>query len=175
MSLIVAIDESVNTALASIRTPVVHNLFWLISFTIYLAVLATLVYFFLIKPNSHKKKNLECIWTGIKYPFAWVLLASYTALYLILSVIKQYASRIRPDGSDWLSFPSRHATFAFFIAITFPTKNKNVKRALYGWAALICISRLVLAEHWLSDVVFGAGLGLLTGFGFKYVFERKKQ
>ena len=174
MSFIVTIDNAVNSALDAIRTPVVHNLFWLISFTLYLAVLATLVYFFLIKPNSHKKKTLKCIWTGLKYPFAWVLLASYITLYLVMSIIKQYASRIRPNASDWLSFPSRHAAFAVFIAIIFPAPRKW-KLAMYGWATIICVSRLVLAEHWLSDVIFGAGLGLLAGFGFNKIFKRKKR
>ena len=81
-------------------------------------------------------------------------------------MMKQQVARVRPNVSNLLSFPSRHAAFAFFIAITFPT-SRTGKIVLYSWAVLIGISRLVLAEHWLSDVVFGAGLGLLAGLGFK--------
>ena len=63
-------------------------------------------------------------------------------------------------NGEFLSFPSRHTAFAFLIAATFPT-NRRGKFALYLWATLVALSRLVLAEHWLSDVVFGAGVGLL--------------
>jgi len=170
MSIIITIDEAVNAALASLRIPIIHNIFWLISLTLYVAVAGSLFYFFFIKPTSHHKKTLKCIWTGIKYPYAWALAATYAVLYLALGVMKQQVARVRPNVSDLLSFPSRHAAFALFIAVTFPAPRKW-KPVLYGWAALICISRLVLAEHWLSDVVFGAGLGLLAGVGFKKVLS----
>ena len=171
MSFIITIDNAVNSALNTIRTPLIHNLFWLISFTVYLAVLATLVYFFFVKPATHKKLHIKGIIEGIKYPYAWALAATYAVLFLVLSMIKQYVGRIRPNASDWLSFPSRRAAFAFFVAVTFPAPRKW-KTVLYAWATLICISRLVLAEHWLSDVVFGAGIGLLAGFGFKKILKQ---
>jgi len=171
MSFIITIDNAVNAALNTIRVPIVHNVFWLISLTAYIAVLATLVYFFFVKPSSHKKKTITCLISGIKYPYAWALAATYAVLYLILGVIKQHASRIRPNASNWLSFPSRHAAFAFFVAVIFPAPRKW-KIVLYIWAAVICLSRLVLAEHWFSDVIFGAGIGLLAGFGFKKALNK---
>ena len=166
MSLIITIDEAVNSALSAIRVPIVNKLFWVIGASLYVVLAGTLFYFFFVKPTSHRKKTLHNVWTGIKYPYAWALAATYTVLFLIIGVMKQQVARVRPNVGDLLSFPSRHAVFALFIAITFPAPRKW-KSVLYGWAALICISRLVLAEHWLSDVVFGAGLGLLAGFGFK--------
>jgi len=169
MSFITAADHVVNAALETFRVPLIHKLFWLVSLTAYLAVAVILFYFFVIKNKLYKSNSLREIYDHVKHRHAWTLLASYTTLYLFLSIVKQYASRIRPNGSDWLSFPSRHAAFAFFIAFTLPTKNKNAKIALYIWATLIAFSRLILSEHWLSDVVFGAGIGLLFALGFKKI------
>ena len=166
MSIIIAIDEAVNSALGAIRVPIINKLFWAISASLYLVLAGVLFYFFFVKPVSHRKKTLHNVWTGIKYPYAWALFATYAVLFLVLGVMKQQVARVRPNVSNLLSFPSRHAAFAFFIAITFPT-SRTGKIVLYSWAVLIGISRLVLAEHWLSDVVFGAGLGLLAGLGFK--------
>ena len=172
MSIVTTIDKPIHAALEAIRSPLTHKLFWVVSLTAYLAVAAILIYFFVIKNKLYKSKSLREIYDHTKNKYAWALLASYTLLYLFLSVIKQYASRIRPNGSNWLSFPSRHAAFAFFIAFTLPTKNRKAKIALYIWAAIVAFSRLILTEHWLSDVVFGAGIGLLFGLGFKKI-EKK--
>jgi membrane-associated phospholipid phosphatase len=175
MSFITAIDQSVHSALEVIRIPLIHELFWAISLTAYLAVAAILIYFFVIKPKLYNARSWREIYDHIKHRYAWTLFAGYTVLFFFLSIVKQYAFRVRPNGSDWLSFPSRHAAFAFFIALTFPTENKKAKIALYIWAALVAFSRLILAEHWLSDVVVGAGIGLLFALGFKKIEKTASQ
>jgi len=79
-------------------------------------------------------------------------------------LLKFSVRRERPDGSDHYSFPSGHATSAFSVA--------TVLAGEYGWAAgvpaylgacAVGYTRLELDKHWLSDVVFGAGLGIASG------------
>lgn len=79
-------------------------------------------------------------------------------------VMKYAAQRERPDGADKYSFPSGHATESFAVA--------SVLGSQYGWeagvpaylaAGFVGYSRLQNDKHWLSDVVAGAGLGILSG------------
>lgn len=144
------IDSFVNSFLEFARISPANKVMILISLSAYIAVVATLIYFF------YKKQNKLALKLGI----------SYVAIFVLVEIIKRVVGRLRPDGSDLFSFPSRHAVFAFFIAATFPT-NRTGKIVLYSWATLVGLSRLILAEHWLTDVLFGAGLGLLAGIILK--------
>jgi undecaprenyl-diphosphatase len=65
--------------------------------------------------------------------------------------------------SDRFSFPSGHALNSFaigsVIALAFPAAAVPVLAV----AASVAASRVVLRLHWLSDVLAGAGVGLLIG------------
>ncbi len=80
------------------------------------------------------------------------------------NALKYAAMRERPDGADKHSFPSGHAAESFAAA--------SVLGSQFGWragapayltAGLVGYSRLQSNKHWLSDVVAGAGLGILAG------------
>ena len=77
--------------------------------------------------------------------------------------IKYIAGRTRPDGTD-RSFPSGHTSSAFATA--------TVLQRHYGWkvgipayalAGYVGASRLHANKHYLSDVAFGAALGIVAG------------
>jgi membrane-associated phospholipid phosphatase len=77
--------------------------------------------------------------------------------------IKYFAGRTRPDGTD-RSFPSGHTSSAFATA--------TVLQRHYGWkvgipayalASYVGASRLNANKHYLSDVAFGAALGIVAG------------
>jgi membrane-associated phospholipid phosphatase len=70
---------------------------------------------------------------------------------------------VRPFSGN-TSFPSGHTTVAFGLAsaIDQETKARWVPFVVYPLAAAVGWSRLRDNEHWLSDVVAGAGLGTWT-------------
>ncbi len=82
----------------------------------------------------------------------------------ITTLLKLSTKRQRPDASNQLSFPSGHASGAFATA--------TVVQRRYGWksgapafgiAAWIAASRLNENKHFLSDVTFGAAIGIAAG------------
>jgi membrane-associated phospholipid phosphatase len=90
--------------------------------------------------------------------------------------LKYAAGRERPDEStdsnDWRdggsSFPSLHTTAAFAIGTVFAESGNDdyrwLRRAVgYGMASATTYLRLHDNQHWLSDTVAGAALGIATG------------
>lgn len=80
--------------------------------------------------------------------------------------LKSITHRLRPDGSDYLSFPSGHtaAAFAFaeFMAQEYGDKSPIYTIVGYGFATTTGIFRVYNRAHWFSDVVAGAGFGILS-------------
>ncbi len=133
-------------------------LFELVSASIYLAVIASIaiVHYWWVKG---KKSKL----------YAILFSAVMVALLITTELLKRSVNRTRPDG-ELFSFPSRHAALAFFIALALPIEKKW-KICLLTWAALVSFSRLWLGVHWLSDVVVGVVLGVISWV----IFEKLKQ
>lgn len=84
-------------------------------------------------------------------------------LYLLL---KNSLKRQRPMGlpvfitpSDRYSLPSGHTAAAFLMATILAIGFPLWAPLLFGWAALVGASRLLLGVHYLSDLVAGALLG----------------
>jgi membrane-associated phospholipid phosphatase len=64
------------------------------------------------------------------------------------------------------SFPSGHTTGAFAAATVFAMEYSDrplVRIIAYSSASLIGLSRITENKHWVSDVLAGAALGLLSG------------
>ena len=77
--------------------------------------------------------------------------------------VKFAAGRTRPDGTS-LSFPSGHTASAFATA-TVLQRNLGWKVGVpaYAVAAYVGASRIQDKRHYLSDVAFGAALGIVAG------------
>ncbi len=80
--------------------------------------------------------------------------------------IKKITRVERPDGSCKTSFPSGHTTIAFAAAEFLHTEYKDIS-PWYGIAGYIAatatgVMRLYNNKHWLSDIVAGAGFGILS-------------
>jgi membrane-associated phospholipid phosphatase len=80
--------------------------------------------------------------------------------------LKYVAHRVRPYGTDPLSFPSGH-TGAAFLAAEFLSEEYSDKSPWYGVLGYTCatttgILRMYGRDHWFSDCVAGAGFGILS-------------
>jgi hypothetical protein len=77
--------------------------------------------------------------------------------------VKAAAGRTRPDGTS-LSFPSGHAASAFATAAVLQ-RHLGWKAGIpaYAVAGYVAASRVQMRRHYLSDVAFGAAIGLVAG------------
>ena len=77
--------------------------------------------------------------------------------------IKFSVGRSRPDGSGY-SFPSGHTTSAFATATVLQRHfGWKVGVPAYAAATYVAASRVQDKRHYLSDVMFGAALGVVAG------------
>lgn len=81
-------------------------------------------------------------------------------------ITKNLTHRLRPNGADYLSFPSGH-TGAAFMAAQFLAEEYGDKSPVYsiiGYTTAVAtgVFRMYNRDHWFSDVVAGAGLGILS-------------
>ena len=82
--------------------------------------------------------------------------------YLLKKLIKQP----RPDGSNEFGFPSGHSAIAFsgatMLSIEYGENYPWVPYAAYTVASGVGALRVAHNKHYWSDVIFGAGLGILS-------------
>jgi hypothetical protein len=92
------------------------------------------------------------------------LLRAQLIAELLVQPVKLATHRLRPDGSNYQSFPSGHAAVTFAGA-TVLERHLGWKKATlaYGIAAYVASSRMHDNVHYLSDVVFGSALGVIAG------------
>ncbi len=118
--------------------------------------------------------------------FLFVFLSlSITGIFTIL--LKWIAGRHRPVdlfnlgrfGFDYFghlyeitSFPSGHVQTAFSLATALTILFPRWGIPLFIMAGAIGISRIIITAHFLSDVIAGAGIGIIGTLILKYYFDR---
>jgi hypothetical protein len=92
---------------------------------------------------------------------------SYGIMAGFVNGIKYTAKEMRPDGSTANSWPSGHTATAF-VGATLLHKEYGLTRspwysvAGYGLATATGVMRVLNNRHWVSDVMSGAGIGILS-------------
>lgn len=110
---------------------------------------------------------------GVEGRSSWTRMLVTDALAAGLTVgtvqlLKSTFDRPRPDGSDNHSFPSGHSAMAFMSA-TLLHREYGMTRSPwytvggYSTALVTSVARELHNKHWLSDVMVGAGIGILAG------------
>ncbi len=112
-----------------------------------------------------------------------VLLLALVSDQLSSNFIKDFVQRTRPchvlqgvhllvGCNDSFSFPSSHAVNNFAGAFFFSHFYPKLKYGLYTGAFLMAISRIFCGVHYFSDILGGAVIGLLIGWGFIILWEK---
>lgn len=77
--------------------------------------------------------------------------------------LKEMSRRSRPQGKGF-SFPSGHTTISFASATVLQQHfGWKVGIPAYAVASYVAASRVQMKRHYLSDVTFGAALGIVAG------------
>lgn len=91
---------------------------------------------------------------------------------VVVAVLKSFVRRRRPMpatdflviGPDKFSFPSGHASRAFYVLLFF-TKLYSLPIIFWmpitAWAVSVALSRLILKRHYILDVLAGALIGIV--------------
>lgn len=118
---------------------------------------------------------------GVKAKNHWFDQSKYLLISNIISSgithsLKNIINKTRPNGGDY-SFPSGHTTFAFTNASVvyqeFKGSSPLIAYSGYAFAATTGTFRVLNNKHWVSDVLVGAGIGILVT-ELVYYFEPLK-
>lgn len=93
---------------------------------------------------------------------------SFILTQAVVNILKFSALEIRPDSSDFLSFPSGHSATAFMCATILFLEYNHHKKSItvigYLCAITVGIMRILNNRHWLFDVLIGAILGIILAY-----------
>ncbi len=101
---------------------------------------------------------------------------------LVNGPIKMFFRRTRPEVIDerphklrqpkTSSFPSGHATSAFFAAAIISESHPKLQKIVYPTAVLVASSRVYVKIHHASDIVAGAAIGASMGAVARRIFRQ---
>lgn len=84
----------------------------------------------------------------------------------VVNGLKYTVKRDRPNHSKNNSFPSGHTATAFMAATMLYKEYKDLSPwvgiGAYSAATLVAAGRMMNNRHWLSDVLAGAGIGIMS-------------
>jgi membrane-associated phospholipid phosphatase len=172
------VDLPLAVWLRSNRTELVKSIFETITFfgRSELYLIPTAVFFILFRKSRQKSAQKSLF-----------IFSTVAASGILVDIIKVIAGRFRPVlyfnrglfgfdffhiDSDYLSFPSGHSATAMSIMVALGKLFPEFRFLFYVTGAIIASSRAVITAHYLSDVITGALIGVLTSvFLYKRFFR----
>jgi hypothetical protein len=112
-----------------------------------------------------------------------ILLKSELVMMTAVTLLKNSSHILRPDSSNYASFPSGHTAQAFAAAAIlseeYGYRYKWVPYLSYGLASTVGVLRMANNKHYLSDVLVAAGVGILSTkaayWTHQYKWGKKKE
>ncbi len=117
------------------------------------------------------------------WPRFWASAAASSAIMAgLVNGIKYTASEMRPDGTTRNAWPSGHTATAFLAATILHkeygmTRSPWISVGAYSLATATGVMRVLNNRHWISDVLSGAGIGILSvelGYGLMDLFFKQR-
>lgn len=108
---------------------------------------------------------------GVKGRSSWGRMAVSDAFSIalmgsVVNTLKHTVHERRPDGSNSRSFPSGHTATAFMCATMLHKEYGHISPWIsiggYTVATATGVSRILNNKHWISDIMVGAGIGILS-------------
>jgi membrane-associated phospholipid phosphatase len=144
-----------------------------------LMVLAWILGIFAFKDQPKLKKSL--LWFGLS-----VLIAAFAAgiLKIVIGRYRPYASFHNPALGNFKHFCMKdmcHSSPSGHTALSFAALFCISRIYQKWWVALICallaaiiaLSRIVVWDHYLSDVIFGFYIGLLSVYWAQWILRKR--
>jgi undecaprenyl-diphosphatase len=126
--------------------------------------------------GNYPRMRHACLVAGISFVLAVVI-------NLLVSL---FIHRIRPSDAglthaliahspDW-SFPSDHAaTSMAIVAAMWVQNNKRLATVLFGGVLMICLSRVFVGVHYVSDLIGGLIVGVVSAVIVSELFGEDNQ
>lgn len=145
------------------------------------AILALIGVIFYLTTGGYKKQNraLDSL---------FLICASLVLSSVLNTILKDLLARYRPIelfqygyygfhflATAWAlnSTPSGHATVAFTFASSLSFLYRRWCGIFYILAILMAVSRIVMDHHYVSDVIFGAYIGIISTMIIRHMFAKK--
>lgn len=84
-----------------------------------------------------------------------------------------YSFRLFSFDHEFAAFPSGHSATAGAMAMSLALVFPPLRPLVIAVGALICVSRLMLEEHWASDTLMGWAIGVSFALWIAHVFARR--
>ncbi|HEU4608161.1 MAG TPA: phosphatase PAP2 family protein, partial [Chitinophagaceae bacterium] len=150
-------------------------------------------------PEFHHKLDDYSQWTPIVAAYALdfagvkakhdlvnrsvILVKSELLMMAVTYPLKKWTHVLRPDSSAYNSFPSGHTAEAFLAAnfLRHEYGQRSVWYSIAGYtvASGVGVLRVLNNRHWVSDVLAGAGIGMLCSEAayatHKFKWNKKRQ
>lgn len=123
-------------------------------------------------------------WLGVKSKHNFgdkvgLMTTGFVVMIGAVNALKYTTDQIRPDNSSANSFPSGHTATAFLGAAILAEeyKDQSILYSIGGYsiATATGVFRILNNRHWASDVLVGAGIGILSAKAAYVVYPWLKE